>query len=185
MALSSAAGCGLLGGEPPGQADRNSRASSAPEGFTRVSPDGISLAYPQGWKTVKDPAKGWAFTTKAVRDGKPYAQVSVLTDLPKTDDAAVAANSALSFVRLADGFERTGQRSLKIPGADGAYRIDYTYRASSGKGKRAQPKVVQGTDIAVVDGNGQAVLVRITRQKGQLDRSVVERIVTTISITAQ
>lgn len=180
VAAGAAAGCGLFGGSQGGSGQES---SSVPDGFTRVSPGGVSLAYPQGWKKVKDPDKGWTFTAQATRSGASYAQVSVLADAADTDDAAVAANTVLGTLRLSEGFKRAGEQAVEIPGASDAYRIDYRYHA--GKGEDNSGPVVRGTDVAVVGGDGKPRVVRITRHKGQLEQQVLKSIIGTIQVPAK
>lgn len=196
------AGCGLFGdgSDEPSDAGRGAggdTTTQVPPGFTRVSADSISLAYPDSWNRVEKLPEGLVLSARAMRDGLWNAQVSVLTNLGEFDDVRDLANLGLAYVRLADRFERTGHSRVDVAGAKEAFRVEYRYRlepqgrqATNGsnggdKGPQASGRAIRATDVALIGAQGKALIVRIAQVKGKLPEDTVNRIVDTIRMTKQ
>lgn len=167
-------GCGLLGG---GDSAR------MPDDFTRATTKLISFGYPGSWQKLPDNAYPEGYSAAfGQASGARAAEVAVYTKLPESDGARAVVegfNAKLQFTR---GFERVEQRSVEVPDAGDAWRLDYTYRAEGGADGATEGQRLEGTDVAVVGEGGAAVLVRITRDPNALSDELVDEIVGSIAV---
>lgn len=154
-----------------------------PEGFTRVTVNEVSFAYPEGWTKVPEGTfpEGWPAGFQDESGGRVSAWVGVYVKLSKTSDPALAASQAmLGLEHSVKGLKRQGGRKLEIDGAESAWRSDYTYPGNPQQGLSG--KTIQGTDIVAVGGSGQPLLVRITRVQGELPEQTTSDIIGSISV---
>lgn len=167
-------GCGLFGSGDDAR---------LPEDFTRARAKLISFGYPGSWRELADDAypEGWAVAFGRASGGR-VAEVAVYTELPKADGARAVVEGVNAKFRFTRGFQRVGGRSVEVPEAADAWRLDYTYRAEEGSDGAEQGQRVEGTDVAVVGEGGAAVLLRITRDPNAMSDEQVDEIVGSIAV---
>lgn len=170
-------GCGLLGD------GRAVDSAATPDNFTRTTTKLVSFAYPQSWQKLPSGSypEGWVATFGTGSGGNKPAEVAVFTKLPDTSDAELALEGFLTKFQYTHDFKRKKDRAIKVPSAASAWRIDYSYRAESPGGGLSQQRVL-GTDVAVTNGSGKVVVMRITRYPGAVKGRVVNSIVESIVV---
>lgn len=148
---------------------------------------GIKLTPPQGWQPIPRDRHRTAVTWLARRSakGKPVAQVAVLKNIREVRDVKHAATSLESSQRLSvRKFAEKSAHPVGIPGADHAYRIDYTYAGVDRHG-RLTGHTITGVDITIGTGEHHQSLVRITTRKGKIDQDTIERMVDSVELAAK
>lgn len=168
-------GDGDSGGSTSGQEEPVSP-PPVPQGYTRVAAGNLSLAHPPRWQQAEAP-KGWALAMELQRAGAPVARLGVVTSVPQTDDPSAVSAAAFAGVQLGVRVQqRQPDRKIKVPGANGAIRVDYTFADST------NGAVGRGVDISVVYGDRKAATVRITGLRDSLPLELADQITRTIVI---
>lgn len=148
-----------------------------PQGYTRVSAGNLSLAHPPRWQQVDAP-KGWALAMELqTAAGSPMARLGVVTSVPQSENPSTVSAAAFAGVQLGVKVQqRQPDREIKIPGANGAVRVDYTF-ADSTNGAAGR-----GVDISIVYGERKAATVRITGLRNALPLELADQIARTIVV---
>jgi hypothetical protein len=172
-------GCG--GGSPGAvKASGPPESPPVPAGYTPVRAGRVMFAHPAEWKAMARPPQGWLYGAD-LRDGESTGvQAGVIGKVPQVPSAALVAAAASSGIELhATGVQRGANRTLRVPGAKEAVRVDYTY--ATGEGRSADH---HATDVSVVWGTGTAAVVRITGLRARLPSAQIDQVVRTIGIGA-
>lgn len=191
-ALVAATGCGLLSGgddtrgaataaPPPSGV---SKPKAPPQGFTQATGGPVSLSHPRAWRPLgAQRPQGWALGVAQETATSVDIQLGVITKgLPKAPEPAPVAMASTTALQMnTHDFQNGPNRDVKIPGAKGAIRVDYTF-TSAGGDEPGFPS--RGTDVAVVSASGQVAVVRVLGLQSELSPALVERIVGTIAVVA-
>lgn len=152
----------------------DSGSGTTPKDFVRGDAKVLSVAYPKDWQRGPEPdlplsmqAPGQTAFLSVIRDLSPRGNANML-------ESAVEAGPMLQ----AKGYHRTGTKTIKVPGAREAKRIDYTFTDYGG----AAGKPGQAVDVGLIGKNGHVHTVRITWERGRLTNKVVDRIVDSIKV---
>jgi hypothetical protein len=159
LGLAVAAGCA-------GGADSSS--GDAPEGWTEVTDNRITVQHPADWQT--QPPSGEKWTHRLVGDGMEMQVSGAFSD----DVTASGARSRLDLQAMVglDGYVDGGVDAISVEGADSAVRSDFTYE-------------VDGTPMKgvwLVAGQWPypaTAVVAITGER--LDEAVIEHVVDTMT----
>ncbi|MFI8546741.1 hypothetical protein [Spirillospora sp. NPDC077959] len=187
LATTAAAGC--AGGEskdsakPPASSSKTAQAQ-VPPGFTRAASGAVRLAHPSAWKPAKPP-KGWSFLAELTAEGEVEARIGVITDVPQIPNAKLVTESAITVVQINLGkVQRGPNQKIDVPGADEAYRVDYSYPNPQAVAGTAADAPVRGIDIGLVIGDRQAAVVRLTGLQSKLPPALVDQIVRSVAVKA-
>ncbi|GAA2421120.1 hypothetical protein GCM10010191_35630 [Actinomadura vinacea] len=171
------AGCGGGSSDRARKPD-TPKAAPVPYGYTPVRAGRVMFAHPAGWKAMARPPQGWLYGADLRGGDGTEVRAGVIGKVPQVPAAALVADAASSGVELnAVGVQRGANRTLKIPGAREAVRVDYTYATREGRTPDHR-----GTDVSVVWGAGSAAVVRITGPQAGLTPAQIDPIVRTIGI---
>ncbi|TDE26554.1 hypothetical protein [Actinomadura sp. 6K520] len=187
LAAAVAAGCG--GGEPEdaGKRPASPQKTAQPEvppGFTPAAAGPVRLAHPPAWKPAKPP-KGWSFLAELADNGEVEARIGVITDVPQIPNAKLVTESAITVVQFNLGnVQRGPNREIDVPGADEAFRVDYSYPNPQARAGTVAGAPVRAVDIGVIIGDRQSAVVRLTGLQNKLTQALVDQIVRSVAVKA-
>ena len=161
LALTVAAGAGCSGGSESSSGD-------APDGWTTVTDERITVQHPSDW--ASEPPSGKPWTHRFVGDGMEMQVAGSFSD----DETASFALSRLDLPAMVelDAYDGGGATAIEVEGADSALRSDFTYE-------------VDGTPMKgvwLIAGqwpNPGTAVVTITGER--LDDAVIEHVVDTMT----
>lgn len=161
LALTVTAGAACSGGSESSSGD-------APDGWTTVTDERITVQHPSDW--ASEPPSGKPWTHRFVGDGMEMQVAGAFSD----DETASFALSKLDLPAMVelDGYDGGGATAIEVEGADSALRSDFTYE-------------VDGTPMKgvwLIAGqwpNPGTAVVTITGER--LDDAVIEHVVDTMT----
>lgn len=147
---------------------------ATPGGFTRARGHKVSVAVPKAWQST-----GNGSLPVSVQAPGQAAFVEVLEDLAErgSADGLVSIAEAGPTMQAKD-YRRTRAKSIKVAGARAAQRIDYTFSDFRGAGGPGQ-----AVDIALLAKDDHVHDVRITWQRGRLDKKTLDHIISSIRVS--
>lgn len=186
LAATAAAGCAGGESEHSGKPPPGSRTAQAqvPPGFTPAASGAVRLAHPPAWKPGKPP-KGWSFLAELAAEGDVQARIGVITDVPQIPNAKLVTESAITVVQFnVSGVRRGPNQKIDVPGADEAFRVDYSYPNPQAIAGAAADAPVKAVDIGLVIGGRQSAVVRLTGLQSKLPPALVDQIVRSVAVKA-
>lgn len=187
LAATAAAGCAgdesENSGKPSASASKTTQAK-VPSGFTPAASGAVRLAHPPDWKPAKPP-KGWSYLAELAAKGDVQARIGVITDVPQIPNAKLVTESAITVVQFNMGGVRRGpNQKIDVPGADEAFRVDYSYPNPQAVAGAAADAPLKAVDIGLVIGGRQAAVVRLTGLQSKLPPALVDQIVRSVAVKA-
>lgn len=149
-----------------------------PSGYEGVEVQGVTLGYPEDWNRVP-PDEAGATVDFAARtpDDQPEAgvRVFIVSDNPRSGsiEDVLAARKSQTQSQLSS-VEFTRERAIRVPGADQAVVLDYTFEESLGQGR--------GRDLLATLDNGTGILIEVSGVAEGLDDGVPEKIISSVQI---
>lgn len=161
---------GCTAGPKSGTSPSPTRLPAVPQGFTRTTAGPVTFAYPAGWRPSTPPV-GASVVVQQTEQQVVYAQAAVLTKVPQVADPEIVGDDAYTGVQFnARDATRGPFRSLAVPGATKAVRLDYTFQAPAGG-------AAHGTDVSVVYAGQKAFVLRVSGLRTALPDATVEQVV--------
>lgn len=149
-----------------------------PSGYEGVEVQGVTVGYPEDWVRVAPEEAGPTVDFAArTPDGEPEAgvRVFVVAGNPRSGSIEdVVATRRQQTQSQLSSVEFTGERAIRVPGADQAMVLDYTFEEELGSGR--------GRDLLATVGNGTGVLVEVSGVVEALDGDVARTIIDTVRI---
>ncbi|BCL22713.1 hypothetical protein ACPCBX_16895 [Streptomyces tuirus] len=165
-----------------GCGDTGSGAGSVPEGWGTLKTKGVDVSYPKGYTEQSAAERGEHNAAAAVRTqgGKKVSVITVqlaFTEADSPEQAAIAAEAGIQM-----GADVKGQKDVELAGADGARRIDFSFKATGEDGGPARGTPVEGVTLAGLDSKDTAFAIRIDAEQGSLPDGDLDRIIDSVEV---
>ncbi|MGW0293911.1 hypothetical protein [Streptomyces tuirus] len=160
----------------------DSGAGSVPEGWGTLKTKGVDVSYPKGYTEQSAAERGRHNAAAAVRTqgGKKVSVITVqlaFTEANSPEQAAIAAEAGIQM-----GADVKGQKDVELAGADGARRIDFSFKATGEDGGPARGTPVEGVILAGLDSKDTAFAIRIDAEQGALPDGDLARIIDSVEV---
>ncbi|SFN96422.1 hypothetical protein SAMN04489713_103565 [Actinomadura madurae] len=145
-----------------------------PEGSVRGDAKVLSVAYPKDWQ--RGPESDIALSMQAPGQAAFLSVIKDVSDRGRQEmlQSTIEAGPMMN----AKGYRRTEAKEIKVAGAKGALRVDYTF--NDFRGAAGTPG--EGVDVGVIGANGHVHTIRLVWQRGKLDDEVVDGVVDSIKV---
>lgn len=165
-----------------GCGDTDSGAGSVPEGWGTLETKGVDVSYPKGYTEQSAAERGGHNAAAAVRTegGKKVSVITVqlaFTEANSPEQAAIAAEAGIQM-----GADVKGQKDVELAGADGAKRIDFSFKATGEDGGPARGTPVDGVILAGLDSKDTTFAIRIDAEQGSLPDGDLDRIIDSVEV---
>ncbi|MFF7866962.1 hypothetical protein ACFZCT_10935 [Streptomyces qaidamensis] len=160
----------------------DSGAGSVPEGWGTLKTKGVDVSYPKGYAEQSAAERGKHNAAAAVRTegGRKVSVITVQLAFTEANSAEQAAIAAEAGIQL--GAKVEGQQDVELAGADGAKRIDFSFKATGEDGGPAAGTPVEGVILAGLDSADTAFAIRIDAQRGSLPDADLDRIIDSVEV---
>lgn len=162
-----------------GKAGSGAEGIDTPDGYDRVNADGVSYAKPADWVAGEKVAPGWQVHLGAheAHSDVAAAEASHYTDVPKGATPKEAASLIQSEFPSAESITITAADPVDIPGAEGAYRIDYRHVFL-----RPEFDTYNVADFGIRTGNGTVVAIRLGSVDELVEDGTFDRMVDSLQV---
>jgi len=176
---------GLLTAFLAGCGDGGSGSAAVPDGWGTLRTKGVDVSYPKGsdgYREQSGAERSKYNAAAAVRreNGRTVSIITVQLNFTQANSAEQAAIAAEAGIQM--GASVKGDKDVKLAGADGAKRIDFSFKSTGQDGDPPKGTPVKGVILTGLDSSDKTFAVRIDAVEGKLSDADLNKIVKSVEV---